>query len=190
MSNILLAGVGGQGTILPGKIMGDLLVGAGYDVKISEIHGMSQRGGSVVTYVKFGEKVFSPTIETGEADVIVAFEQLEAARWLMLLKPGGTVIMNTQKIMPMPVITGVAAYPTDLENKIKESGAHTVFLDAAAKAREAENLRAVNLVLLGVLSSFMPFSKGKWLKSIENSVSPATVKSNKAAFLLGRRVGK
>ena len=128
--NILIVGVGGQGTLLASKLMGNCFVKEGYDVKVSEVHGMSQRGGSVVTYVRYGEKVYSPVIEKGEADIIISFEQLESARWLPYLKKGGVLISSTQKIDPMPVIMGKATYPEEILNKLQEKDIKLVALDS------------------------------------------------------------
>ena len=135
--NIMIVGVGGQGTLLASKLLGRMLLTAGYDVKVSEVHGMSQRGGSVVTYVRYGDRVNSPVIDKGEADFIVSFELLEAARWTEYLKPGGKLITNTQQINPMPVITGAAAYPQDLEAKMAAAGVDLDAIDALAAAERA-----------------------------------------------------
>jgi len=135
-NNIMIVGVGGQGTLLASRILGNLLVDAGYDVKVSEVHGMSQRGGSVVTYVKYGDNVYSPIIDKGEADIVLAFELLEAYRALPFLKKGGTLIVNDQRIDPMPVITGAAEYPADILEKLKEK-AKVISVDALALAEEA-----------------------------------------------------
>ncbi len=135
--NIMIVGVGGQGTLLASKLLGHVLLKQGYDVKVSEVHGMSQRGGSVVTYVRYGEKVFSPVIDRGEADIIVSFEKLEAARWLEYLKPQGLIIANTQEVEPMPVVTGAAVYPGELLEKMQKAGARVDGGDFLAAAREA-----------------------------------------------------
>ena len=147
--NIMIVGVGGQGTLLASKMLGQVLLSQGYDVKVSEVHGMSQRGGSVVTYVRFGDRVCSPVIDRAEADVILSFEQLEAARWLEYLKPGGKIITNLQKIEPMPVITGAAVYPDALVEKMRASGADVEAGDYLATAVEAGSAKAVNMVLMG-----------------------------------------
>ena len=153
-TNVMIVGVGGQGSLLASKLLGRLLLDQGYDVKVSEVHGMSQRGGSVVTYVRFGEHVYSPIIDKGEADFIVSFEKLEAARWMEYLKPGGRVIVNTQEIDPMPVITGAAQYPTDLVAKMEALGAKVDAMDALAIATEAGSAKAVNIALMGRLSRY------------------------------------
>ncbi|MDL2300664.1 indolepyruvate oxidoreductase subunit beta, partial [Clostridiaceae bacterium OttesenSCG-928-D20] len=170
--NIMIVGVGGQGTLLASRILGNVLLQKGYDVKVSEVHGMSQRGGSVVTYVRYGEKVYSPIIDKGEADFILAFEALEAARWLSYLKKGATLIANDQKISPMPVITGAMAYPEDIMQKIDEKGAKLISLDALSLAREAGNSKAVNVVLIGLLSRLLDFPDELWEKALEQEVKP------------------
>ena len=152
--NIMIVGVGGQGSLLASKLLGRLLVDEGYDVKVSEVHGMSQRGGSVVTYVRYGEKVYSPIIEDGEADFIVSFEKIEAARWLSCLKKDGKIIVNTQQIDPMPVIIGKAEYPADALDKIKEEGAFVDAIDALSIANDAGNAKAVNIVLMARLAKY------------------------------------
>ena len=150
-TNIMIVGVGGQGSLLASKLLGNLLVEEGYDVKVSEVHGMSQRGGSVVTYVRFGEKVYSPIIDKGEADYIVSFEKIEAARYASYLKVGGKLIVNTQQIDPMPVITGAAEYPADALEKLCDLGMSVDALDALSPATEAGSSKAVNIVLMGSL---------------------------------------
>ena len=156
--SIMIVGVGGQGTLLASRILGSVLGTAGYEVKVSEVHGMSQRGGSVVTYIRYGEKVYSPVIEKGQADMIVSFEQLEAARYVSYLKKDGTIITNTQKISPMPVITGAAEYPDGIIDKIKAMGINIIAVDALSAAEKAGSARAVNVVLMGVLSKVLPLS--------------------------------
>lgn len=184
--NIMIVGVGGQGSLLASKLLGHLLVSEGYDVKVSEVHGMSQRGGSVVTYVRFGEKVYSPIIDKGEADFIVSFEQLEAARWLDFLKPGGRVIVNTQQIDPMPVITGAAAYPEALIEKMTALGVLVDAIDALRLAEEAGYAKAVNLVLMGRLSRYFEFPQETWEASIAACVPAKAIEVNLKAFRLGR----
>ena len=174
--NIMIVGVGGQGSLLASKLLGHLLMEQGYDVKVSEVHGMSQRGGSVVTYVRYGDKVASPVIDKGEADYIVSFELLEAARWLAYLKPDGQIVTSTQQIDPMPVITGAAQYPPDLVDA----------LDCLALAEEAGSSKAVNLVLMGRLSHYFDLPEEEWLKSLEAMVPPKFLELNKKAFALGR----
>ncbi len=184
--NIMIVGVGGQGTLLASKLLGKLLLGKGYDVKVSEVHGMSQRGGSVVTYVRYGEKVYSPVIDKGEADVIVSFEMLEAARWVEYLKPDGVIITNTQQVNPMPVITGACEYPENLENKISNLGIKLDAINALSIAESAGTSKAVNIVLMGRLSKLFDFTEQEWLSAIEQSVPEKFLELNKKAFALGR----
>ena len=184
--NIMIVGVGGQGSLLASKLLGHLLMSQGYDVKVSEVHGMSQRGGSVVTYVRYGEKVYSPVIDKGEADYIVSFELLEAARWLPFLKKDGQIVTNTQQIDPMPVITGVAEYPEDLVNKLKATGAKVDALDCLSLAEEAGSSKAVNIVLLGRLSHYFDLPEEAWMKSLEANVPAKFLDMNKKAFEFGK----
>lgn len=185
--NIMIVGVGGQGTLLAGKLLGYVLMAQGYDVKVSEVHGMSQRGGSVVTYVRFGEKVYSPVIDRGEADIIVSFEKLEAARWLEYLKPGGQIITNTQEIEPMPVITGAAEYPGQLVEKMQAAGAKVDAKDFLAIAEDAGSAKAVNIALMGRLSNYFPeISDEEWQKAMEACVPPKFLELNKKAFTMGK----
>ena len=184
--NIMIVGVGGQGSLLASKLLGHLLLTEGYDVKVSEVHGMSQRGGSVVTYVRFGEKVYSPVIDRGEADFIFSFEKLEAARYVEYLKEGGRIVVNTQEIDPMPVIIGAMDYPKDLIGKMQELGIQVDAMDCLALANEAGSAKAVNLVLMGRLSRYFEIPEEKWMKAIEECVPPKFVELNKKAFALGR----
>ena len=186
--NIMIVGVGGQGTLLASKLLGKLLLGKGFDVKVSEVHGMSQRGGSVVTYVRYGEKVYSPVIDKAQADVIVSFEMLEAARWAEYLKKDGVIITNTQQVNPMPVITGACEYPDNLEGKIKDLGLKLDAFDALSLAEQAGNSKAVNIVLMGRLSKLFDFSEEEWLTAIEESVPQKFLELNKKAFALGREL--
>lgn len=183
--NIMIVGVGGQGSLLASRIIGNAVLLAGFDVKVSEVHGMSQRGGSVVTYVKYGEKVASPIICRGEADIILSFEQLEAARWLSYLKPDGVIIMSTQKINPMPVITGGVAYPDDLETKLVAQGVTVIAADALALARKAGNEKASNVALIGLMSAYMGFDIDIIRRAVEMSVPPKFIDVNMKAFELG-----
>ena len=183
--NIMIVGVGGQGSLLASKVLGHLLLNQDYDVKVSEVHGMSQRGGSVVTYVRFGEKVNSPIIEKGEADIIVSFELLEAARWMPYLKNGGKIVTNTQRIDPMPVITGAAVYPENLVEKMQEKGADVDAMDCLTLSEQAGSSKAVNIVLLGRLSTYFDIPKEAWIKSLEACVPPKFLELNKKAFELG-----
>jgi indolepyruvate ferredoxin oxidoreductase beta subunit len=188
--NIMIVGVGGQGSLLASKLLGHLLMSQGYDVKVSEVHGMSQRGGSVVTYVRYGDKVFSPVIDKGQADYIVSFEILEAARWLPFLKKDGQIVTNTQQIDPMPVITGAAEYPEDLVSKLKASGAKVDALDCLSLAEEAGSAKAVNIVLLGRLSHYFDLPQEAWMKSLEANVPAKFLDMNKKAFELGKNFGQ
>mgnify|MGYP002528368754 FL=1 len=185
--NIMIVGVGGQGTLLASKMLGFVLLQQGYDVKVSEVHGMSQRGGSVVTYVRYGKKVYSPVIDKGEADVIISFEKLEAARWLEFLKKDGTIITNTQEVEPMPVITGAAAYPENLIEKMQAAGAKVDAKDFLSIAQEAGSAKAVNIALMGRLSTYFPeVSDEQWQDAIEKIVPPKFLDLNKKAFEAGR----
>ena len=185
--NIMIVGVGGQGTLLASKMLGYVLLQQGYDVKVSEVHGMSQRGGSVVTYVRYGKKVYSPVIDKGEADVIISFEKLEAARWLEFLKKDGTIITNTQEVEPMPVITGAAAYPENLIEKMQAAGAKVDAKDFLSIAQEAGSAKAVNIALMGRLSTYFPeISDEQWQEDIEKIVPPKFLDLNRKAFEAGR----
>ena len=167
-TNILIVGVGGQGTLLASVLLGNLALLKGYDVKLSEVHGMAQRGGSVVTHVKISEgTVNSPLIEEGDADVIIAFEELEAYRWLPYLKKGGTMYVNTQQILPMPVIMGQAEYPADVMKTLDEKAGAVKAFDALRIAEECGSVKAVNVVLLGAASKDLPFDEDAWIKVIE-----------------------
>ncbi len=182
--NIMIVGVGGQGTLLASRILGRVAIDEGYDVKVSEVHGMSQRGGSVVTYVKYGEKVYSPIIDRGEADIILAFELLEAYRALPYLKKGGKMIVNTQSINPMPVITGAAEYPKNLEEKLSSACALTA-LDALEIAEKAGNIKAVNVVLIGVLAKSTDVKYEKWIEALKATVPEKFIELNLKAFDMG-----
>ena len=181
----MIVGVGGQGSLLASKLLGRLLVDEGYDVKVSEVHGMSQRGGSVVTYVRYGERVYSPIITEGEADIIISFEKLEAARYAKYLKAGGTIVVNTQEIDPMPVIIGAAEYPTNVLSELSDKGVCVEALDALTLAQKAGSPKAVNIVLMGKAAEKFGIPKEKWIAAIENTVAPKFVEMNKVAFELG-----
>lgn len=185
--SIMIVGVGGQGSLLASRILGNVLLAQNYDVKVSEVHGMSQRGGSVVTYVKYGDEVCSPVIEKGEADVIISFEQLEAARWLPYLKKGGHLVVSEQKMDPMPVITGAAKYPEDILGKLSALGADVTSVDALGLAEEAGSPKASNVVLMGVVSTKMELSEDAWQKALEECVPPKFLELNKKAFAFGRQ---
>ena len=188
--SIMIVGVGGQGTLLASRILGSALLQQGFDVKLSEVHGMSQRGGSVVTYVKYGDKVYSPVVDKGEADYILSFERLEAARWISFLKDGGKLIVNDQRISPMPVITGAAQYPEEIIAKIGALGADMLAVDALALALEAGNPKSVNVVLIGMLAAMMDFPMDVWQKALEETVKPKFLEINKKAFQLGYDAAK
>lgn len=184
--NIIIVGVGGQGSLLASKILGHLLLCQGYDVKVSEVHGMSQRGGSVITYVRFGDKVFSPVVDKGTADFIVSFEILETARWLSYLKPDGQIVTNTQQIDPMPVITGAMTYPENLVEKMKANGLKVDAMNCLELAKKAGSQKAVNIVLLGRLSHYFDIGEDAWQKSLEANVPSKFLELNKKAFELGK----
>lgn len=184
--NIIIVGVGGQGSLLASKTLGSLLLAQGFDVKVSEVHGMSQRGGSVVTYVRYGSKVSSPVIDRGEADYIVSFELLEAARWLPYLKEDGQIVTNIQQIDPMPVITGAAEYPEGLVDKLKAAGAKVDAIDCVKLAEGAGNVKAVNMVLMGRLSHYFDLPEEAWMAAMEENVPPKFMELNKKAFELGK----
>ena len=183
--SIMIVGVGGQGTLLASRILGAALVSEGYDVKVSEVHGMSQRGGSVVTYVRYGESVASPIIEKGEADLLLSFEQLEAARWLAYLKTDGKLIINTQTIDPMTVISGADTYPDGVLDALRAAGADVTAIDALSLAVEAGSAKAVNVVLIGVLASKMEIPKETWMQALRDTVPPKFLEMNLKAFELG-----
>ena len=182
--NIMIVGVGGQGTLLASRILGNLLTSRGYDVKVSEVHGMSQRGGSVVTYVKYGDKIYSPIIDKGEADIILAFERLEALRALPYLKEGGVMIVNDRAVDPMPVITGAAEYPEGILEEL-EKHAKLTSLDALALAEGVGSGKVVNVVLIGVLAKNTDIPKEEWEKTIRETVPPKFLEINLAAFEKG-----
>ena len=178
--NIMIVGVGGQGTLLASRILGKVAIKEGYDVKVSEVHGMSQRGGSVVTYVKYGDKVYSPIIDRGEADLILAFEM----RALPYLKKGGKMIANTQKMNPMPVITGAMEYPENIEEKLSAK-INLQAVDALSLAEKAGTIKAVNVVLIGLLAKSMDVDKNVWIDVIKETVPEKFLDVNIKAFELG-----
>lgn len=185
--NIMIVGVGGQGTLLTSRILGGITVDAGYDVKLSEVHGMAQRGGSVVTYVRYGDKVAEPIVEEGQADVLIAFERLEALRYAHFLKKDGVIIVNDQRIDPMPVVTGAAEYPEDIIGRLKNDY-KVIALDAMAQALEIGNSRVFNVIILGVAAKHMDFPKEMWVEVIKKTVPPKTIDINVAAFEKGYEV--
>ena len=182
--NIMIVGVGGQGTLLTSRILGGITVDAGYDVKLSEVHGMAQRGGSVVTFVRYGEKVAEPIVEEGQADLLIAFETLEAKRYAHFLKKDGVLVVNEQRIDPITVVTGVATYPEGIVEELEKE--YTVYkINAMDEALKLGNSKVFNIIVLGMAAKHMDFSKEDWLKVIEKTVPPKTVEMNKKAFLLG-----
>lgn len=183
--NIIIVGVGGQGTLLASRILGAAATIKGYDVKVSEVHGMAQRGGSVVTYVKYGEKVHSPIVAQGTADIILAFEMLEGLRYLPYLKKDGVLIVNSQTIDPMPVITGAMEYPADIIEKIKAKNIKVICVNALEKALEAGSSKAVNVALIGSLAATSPIEKEVFVEAIERTVPEKFLELNKKAFELG-----
>lgn len=182
--NIMIVGVGGQGTLLTSRILGGIALQAGYDVKISEVHGMAQRGGSVVTFVRYGDKVAEPIVEEGQADVLIAFERLEALRYAHFMKPEGALVVNDWRIDPMPVVIGAAEYPDGiLEGLGKEHKVYAV--NATEEAKKLGNSRTFNMIVLGVAAQHMDFTKEEWYQVIENTVPPKTIEINKKAFDVG-----
>ncbi len=182
-ANIIIVGVGGQGILLTSRILGQLALSQGDDIKVSEVHGMSQRGGSVITHVRIADKVHSPLIDKGQADAVLSFEWLEALRAQPFLKPGGVLITNTQRISPMPVIAGAAQYPSE-----QPAAARVMSTDALSLARQVGNEKAVNIVLLGMLSLLFDCSVQQWEDAIAACVPPKTLQANLAAFAAGRAV--
>lgn len=182
--SIMIVGVGGQGTLLTSRILGGLAIGAGYDVKLSEVHGMAQRGGSVVTFVRYGDHVSEPVVEEGMADVLIAFEQLEALRYAHFLKDDGALVCNTQKINPMTVTIGAAEYPENIVETLGKT--YKVFtIDAMEEAKKLGNSRVFNLIVLGLASQHMDFTMEQWHEVIRNTVPPKTVDINLKAFEIG-----
>ena len=182
--NIMIVGVGGQGTLLTSRIIGNLLISEGYDVKVSEVHGLSQRGGRVVPDVKYGDKVSSPIIDKGEADIVLAFEMLEALRALPFVKDGGKLITNTQEIAPMPVIIGATKYPENIADTLSKN-TELVAVNAVDMALEAGNIKAVNVVLIGVMAAKTDISYDKWVEALKMTVPPKFLEVNLKAFDLG-----
>ncbi len=189
VKSVIIVGVGGQGTLLASRVLGSAMLSQGVDVKVSEVHGMSQRGGSVVTYVRYGvtpeDKVYSPVIEPGEADVVLSFEALEAARFLPYLKEGGAVVVNTQQMDPMPVVTGVAKYPENILGKIAEKGVRMIRLDALKLAEQAGSVKAVNVVLIGAMARRLQLPREVWEETVRKTVPPKFMDLNLRAFALG-----
>lgn len=184
-TDILIAGVGGQGTILTGRVIAALAINEGLDVKTAETHGMAQRGGSVITHARLGEKVYSPLIPQGDGDILLSFEKMEALRWLPFLNPSGTVIVNTQQLEPMPVLTGTMEYPTGIRKEIEGKAARLIEVDALSYEPVKQNPRMVNTFLLGILARIMPFEKEKWLSVMEQTIKAKLVDINKQSFEAG-----
>lgn len=188
MTDILIVGVGGQGTLLASRILGNLALALGYDIKLSEVHGMAQRGGSVVTHVRFGESVYSPVIDEGSADIILAFEKLEGLRWTCRLKKNGRMFINNQQISPMPVVTGAEEYPADIESRIKSILPDALFVDALSLAKQAGNEKTVNTVLIGVLAKHMDIDKQLFIDAIKETVPAKLLDVNLKAFEKGYEI--
>lgn len=188
--SVVLAGVGGQGTILAANLLASALVEHGYDVKTSEVHGMAQRGGSVISMVRFGSAVASPLVPYGEAEALVATELLETLRNLEFLAPGGRVIASRTRVDPLPVLQGAVEYPADAEERISSIAPESIIVDAAVIAAEAGDARAANTVLLGILSPMLPVGEDEWLAAIESLVKAKAVEANRKAFLAGRRLAE
>ena len=182
--NIMVVGVGGQGTLLTSRIIGKTALNAGFDVKLSEVHGMAQRGGSVVTFVRFGEKVSEPVVEEGEVDILISFEKLEALRYSHFLKKDGIIIVNDCKIDPMTVVIGASEYPQNIIETLKTE--HTVYtIDGNLEAKNLGNSKVLNSVVLGLAAKYIGFSKEEWLSVIEKTVPAKTIEINEKAFLKG-----
>lgn len=182
IKNVLIVGVGGQGTLLTSRIIAQVAVQMGFDVKVSEVHGMAQRGGSVVSQVRYGEKVYSPIIKKGDADIILAFEKIEAARWLDYLKPDGLVIINDERVDPLPVLSGKAKYPNDIVDKIKNVVNNTIEINATDIAIKCGNIRTANVVLVGILTAAMGIPVGEVEKAIKEMVPAKAIEVNLKAF--------
>ncbi|MFD3156142.1 indolepyruvate oxidoreductase subunit beta [Haloimpatiens sp. FM7330] len=190
VGNVLFVGVGGQGTILASKVLVDGLIKNGYDVKMSEVHGMAQRGGSVTTQVRFGQKVYSPLIEKGKADAIVSFEKSEAARWLSYLKKGGQLVVNDYEIHPVPVLIGAEKYPEKVIEKLSEAVDNKVIMNASKMAEELGTIKAQNIILLGALIKVLKLDNLDWEKVLEDVLPSKIVDINKKALKLGMDVCK
>ena len=182
--NIMIVGVGGQGTLLTSRILGGIIRKAGYDVKLSEVHGMAQRGGSVVTYVRYGDKVYEPIVEEGQADVLIAFERLEAMRYAHFLKKDGVLIVNDQRMDPMPVVMGACEYPADILETLEKEH-RVISIDAMEEAKKLGNARVFNTIIIGVAAKNMDFEKQEWLDVIAETVPEKTVELNQKAFSVG-----
>lgn len=186
--NIMIVGVGGQGTLLTSRILGGVITLSGYDVKLSEVHGMAQRGGSVVTFVRYGAKVAEPIVEEGQADVLIAFERLEALRYAHFLKPEGVIIINDQRIDPMSVVTGAAEYPEGIIEELSQKY-KVISADAMKEAKAMGNSRVFNVIIVGVAARHMDFAQEEWIEVIKNTVPAKTIDINLAAFKKGWEIG-
>jgi len=187
-TNVMLVGVGGQGTILASRVLAQLLLDAGFDVKMSEVHGMAQRGGSVTTHVRFGPRVDAPTISPGQAHFIVAFECMEAARYAHYLREDGVVVANTRRIPSLPILIGREAYPGDIPGRLAARGIDARWLDASAMATSLGNVRVENTVLLGAFSSLVAFPEDDWRQALGAVIPAEHIELNLAAFAAGRRL--
>ncbi len=187
MLNIMIVGVGGQGSLLASRILGSLFTASGLEVKLSEVHGMAQRGGSVVTYIRAGESVASPLIDQGQADVIISFEEAEALRYLPWLKKGGAVVVNTQHILPMPVLTGAAEYPSSIVETMRGLGAQVTAIDALSAALEAGSPKCANVALLGAAASVIGHTDEEWQAALKATIKPKLLDLNLKAFALGKK---
>lgn len=185
-TNIVITGVGGQGVIMASYVLSQAAMADGFDVKQSEVHGMSQRGGSVLSHLRFGEKVWSPLVAQGTTDILLSFEPLEALRYINWLRPGGKLVYNTLRVNPSTVSSGLAEYPADIHDQIRQSWDNVVAIDANALALAAGNAKAANMVMLGAVSGGLPFKDETWEKIIAAVVPPKTVEANMRAFRLGR----
>lgn len=182
--NIMVVGVGGQGTLLTSRIIGKTALSAGYDVKLSEVHGMAQRGGSVVTFIRFGKEVAEPVVEAGDADILISFERLEALRYAHYLKKDGMIVVNDSRIDPMTVVTGTEKYPENIIERLKQK--HNVHvIDGNSIAAELGNSRVLNSAVLGAAAKFIGFSREEWVKTVESTVPPKTAETNIKAFNKG-----
>lgn len=186
--NIMIVGVGGQGTLLTSRVLGGVIDQAGYDVKLSEVHGMAQRGGSVVTFVRYGDKVYEPIVEEGRADILIAFERLEALRYAHFLKDEGVLICNDQRIDPMPVVTQLEEYPENILENLREKGIKLVSVDAMTEALNLGNKRVFNVIILGILSKHMDLDESIWKDVIRKTVPEKTIDINIQAFEKGREL--
>ena len=185
IENVLIAGVGGQGVLLVSEILAEVCMDMGFDVKKSEVHGMAQRGGSVVSHVRYGAVIHSPLIEKGTADVLVAFEELEALRWSPYLKPDGLIIVNRQEILPLPVAVGLQKYPREIIARLRKRAAQIVAIDGSLIAQQVGSVRAVNIALLGALTAFLGLDSTRIRRVLRTKLPPRTLKANLDAFTKG-----